>query len=372
MSTLKGFDIRNIAPIADREYETIVQTLADTTAANATGGNASTTTTLLEPRLWIREIVDGGKKRLRFAEAAITRDIPKGNANLILPKRKAYISGASWAATVTPGTAVNYTTLNNFTAVEVIPSWKNYGVAVTYDTIQQNVVDYVTQAREELTYRAGDNVDQDLVVTISGATKSSASAVGAQIVFGGDATQASELAAGDVITTDMVAEAMRKLQTNVVRYWTGGTGETALPLTTAQKNPWINEKDFMLFIAPEQEEAFRTDSQFINASEYGKDTVIHNGEIGDYLGTKIIMSVNTKQVASSGVGTVDGSAAGTDMNTAVLVKSNKAYALAYLKRPTLHVVDFPRELEVDLILEQAYGSKTVQDDAIVFLEVAQK
>ena len=362
---------RHITPIEDREYESIVQTLADTTASNAKGSSASTTTYLLEPRIWMKEIVDAGKKRLRFAEAAIQRDIPKGNANAIIPKRKAFLSGSAWGATVTPGTAVNYTTMNNFDGVEVVPAWKNYGIAVTYDTIQQNVVDYVSQAREELSYRAGDNVDQDLVTTISGATQSSSTAVGAQTVFGGDAGAASSLAAGDVITTDMVAEGMRRLQSNVVRYWTGGT-DTAIALTTAQKNPWINDNDFTLIIAPEQEEAFRTDSQFINAAEYGSDKVIMNGEIGNYLGVKVIVSVNTKQDASGSVGTIDGSTAATDINSCLLTKAKKGYALAYLKRPTLHVVDFPRELEVDLILEQAYGSSAIQEDAIVNLVVAQK
>src|SRR3990167_2834333 len=271
-----AFDFR-VTALEDKEFEEIVRTFADTTAANARGAAAGTTTNLLEPRLWMREVVDAAQKRFRYGEVSMTKDIPKGHVNLIVPKRRAFISGTSWAANVTPGTAVNFTTLNNFDGVEVNPNWRNYATAISYDVIQQNVVDYVGAAREELVYKAGDHVDQDIVTEISGATLASVSTVGAQAVFGGDATQASELATGDVITTDMVAEAMRKLQTDVVRYWTGGTGETAQAKTRALKNPWINENDFVLLIAPEQEEAFRTDSQFVNAAEYGARETILNG-----------------------------------------------------------------------------------------------
>ncbi|HUU77491.1 MAG TPA: N4-gp56 family major capsid protein [candidate division Zixibacteria bacterium] len=367
----EGNGVRHILPMSDGEYEDIVQTLAATTASTARGSSASTTTYLLEPRMWMREIVNAAKKDLRYAEGGMIKDIPKGNANLIIPKQKQYLAGGSWGANVTPGTAVNQTALSNYDGVELVPTWYNSSVAVTYDVIQQNVVDYVGQAREELTYRAGDIVDQAVVTAISGATESTSTAAGSSTIFGGDATQASELTDGDIITTDMVAEGRKKLTTDSIYYWVGGTGESKAAKASYSKNPWKNNDDFLLYIAPEQEEAFLTDSQFINASEYGSNKVIMNGEIGTYLNTKIIVSNNTKQVASAGVGTTDGSAAGTDINTCVMVKAKKGYALGYLKRPTLHIMDYPRQLEVDLILEQAFGAKTVHDDAIVHINVSQ-
>ena len=164
-----AFDFR-VTALEDKEFEEIVRTFADTTAANARGAAAGTTTNLLEPRLWMREVVDAAQKRFRYGEVSMTKDIPKGHVNLIVPKRRAFISGTSWAANVTPGTAVNFTTLNNFDGVEVNPNWRNYATAISYDVIQQNVVDYVGAAREELVYKAGDHVDQDIVTEISGAT----------------------------------------------------------------------------------------------------------------------------------------------------------------------------------------------------------
>ena len=368
---MRGTDLlTHITPLEDREYENIVQTLADNTVANSRGSSTATSY-MLEPKMWLKELVNAGKKRFRYVESAYQVDIPKGHSNAIIPKRNNYLASSAYATSVTPGTAVSYTTMNNFDSVEVVPSWKNYGHAITYDTIQQNALDYVALAREELSYHAGDEVDQAIVTAVSGATLSTSTAAGMQQIFGGDATRASELANGDVITTDMVAEAMRKLQTDITRYWTGGSGETAVAKATAVKNPWINEGDFNLYIAPEQEEAFRIDSQFVNAAEYGSGNIVQNGEIGKYLGASVIVSVNTMQVAANGVGTIDTSTAAVDMNSCVLTKARKGFALAFGRRPTLHVVDFPRELEVDLILEQPYGTKIIHTDSLVAINVSQ-
>ncbi len=365
---MSGITLGHIKPYEEEDYEEVVALLADNTASNSRGSSASTTTYLLEPRLWMRDIVDAAQKKFRFAEFAHQVDIPKGYVNTVIPIRKKMEE--TYSATVTPGTAVNYSTLNNYDGVEANAEWKNYGHAITYDTIQQNALDYVALAKEELIYHAGDEVDQGIVDTLSGATVSASSTTGYQTVWGGDASSSATLAAGDILTTDMVAEGKKKLQSDLNRYWSGGS--ESISASTYNKNPWLNDnKDFTIIIAPEQEEAFLTDSQFINAAEYGKDTIIHNGEVGEYLGTKVVVSVNTKYIATSGTGTTDGTTAAVGMNACPMFKAKKAYALAYQKRPTLHVVDFPRELEVDLILEQSYGSVMMHNDALCYLEVSQ-
>lgn len=367
---MSNFLARNVSPFSDEEYENIVQTLADTTSENARGSTTDTTY-MLEPKIWLTELLQAAKKDFRYADVGWVGDIKEGRKTVIAPKQNIYKQ--SWSASVTPGTAVNYTTLDNYDGVEIAATHANYAVAITYDTIRQNVVDYLGQAREELGYHAGDEVDQSIVTTISGATLSTSSAAGASSIFGGDATQASELSDGDIITTDMIAEGGKKLKSELVYYWTGGTGESKVAKATATKNPWKVKDDFVAIISPEQEEAFLTDSQFINASEYGSPDVLLNGEIGriKYLGTKILVSNNAKQVASGAVGTTDGSTAGADINTCYMTKMKKGHGLAYQVRPKLHIVDFPSELETRLILEQSFGSKVLFDDAIVHINVSQ-
>lgn len=365
---MNGEKYMDITPLEEQEMDDIVQTLADTTASVAQGSTATTATTLLEPRMWLKQIVDAGRKRFHYAQFSKQVDVQKGFKNAIVPIRQRFLSGASWGANVTPGTAVNFTALTNYDGVEVNPAWKNSGVAISYDVIQQNVLDYVGAAREELTYKAGDEVDIHVADVVSGAAQSDASTPGAQFIYGGDATQASELADGDVITTDAVAEGIRKLETTTARYWTGGSGES---IGSGDKNPWTNEGDFVLFLAPEQQEAFRTDSQFVNASEYGGDRVVHTGEIGEYLGVKIVSSNNTIRVPSGGTAH-DATKTTTDITQCVMLKGGKSTALAFQRRPKLHVVDFPRELEIDLILEQSYGASVLHADSNVFIDVTQK
>ena len=360
----------------DGELEDITQELASTdTTRSVARGSAASTTYLLEPRIWFRDLIDGAKKSLIYSQFAHQKDVPKGYKDAVFVKRKQYLPtevSAVWQASVTPGSSVSFTDMNNMDGVEVIPGQYNYGVAISYDVIQTNAIDYVSEAKNELMYHAGDEVDQFVVSGIvSSGSRATSAAAGSYTIYGGDANQASELASGDVITTDMVAKAARKLKSKIVEQWTLGTGETAVATTTAVANPWMNEGDFVLCVAPEQEEVFLTDSQFVNAAEYGSDAIVKNGEIGRYLGVPIIVSNNTKMYAASSSNRDGSSNTSISTNTCVMQKSKKAIGLAYGKRPTMHVVDYPRELEIDLILEQSYGTGTIHGDAKVWLDLAQ-
>jgi N4-gp56 family major capsid protein len=55
------------------------------------------------------------------------------------------------------------------------------------------------------------------------------------------------------------------------------------------------------FIHPKQENVFIKDGAFVNASEYGSDTVVQKGLLGQYLGIKIVTTPNVKaNTAGSG------------------------------------------------------------------------
>ena len=341
--------------------------LADMTPSNARG-SALGAPYALEPRIWLKDIVDAAKKKQQYVPFAIQKDVPKGNKDIVIPRRKSYIgSGTTWSGSVSPGTAVNYTTINVLDGQLLTPAEKNAGVAVTYDTIRTNLVDYVAEAKNQLIYFAGDDVDKAIVDAVMSGTATTSTVGGAQTIFGGDASACSGLSASDAITVDMVAEGKRKLRSTAARYWSGG----AEAVSSGTKNPWMPEAGapFVLAIAPEQEEVFLRDSQFVNASEYGGREIIANGEVGNYLGTTIVVSNNTKAYAASTVGQ-DGSTTAAAQHTCVMFKSKKAYAIAYGQRPKLRIFDYPRELEKDIILEQAYATATVQNDAIVWINVA--
>lgn len=346
----------------------MVITLADTTESDVQS-SATTNYTLL-PRVWIREIVDAAQKRLYAAQFAYQTNVPAGSKDVVIPKRTKYFgSGTTWGASAAEGGTVNYTDINNLSGVLVSPVDVNRGVAISNQAIRTNALDIVRAARDELTYAAGDEVDQHVWNQLaSDHYKAASTTNGSQAIYGGDALQASGLQAADTLTTDMVAKGKRYLQSSIQRYWTYGTGESS---GSSGKNPWSNEPNspFVLLIAPEQEEVLLTDSQFVNASEYGDPSVIRNGEIGSYLGVKIVVANNTPYYGASAAHP-DGSTTVVAQHRCAMFKANKAVALAWGQKPQLTVFDYPSELEKRMVFSQAYKAEVLHPDAIVHINVS--
>jgi N4-gp56 family major capsid protein len=334
-------------------------------ATSSTRGDSATAYTLA-PIVWLKEIVDAAQEQQQFVQFAYQTTLPQGTSDVIIPYRTNYMS--TWNSSVTPGTAVNFTRLTNVKGKQLTPADENYAVAVTYDTIRKGGVDWLKAAKDELTYKVGQAVDIAIATALDDATAATSTVAGAQTVYGGDATRDSDLTTGDTITTAMVAEAARKLKSKNCYYWTLGTSES---LCSAAKNPWQNtaQTPFILAISPEQEEAFRTDSQFVNAAEYGGREVVANGEIGQYLGIRIVVSNNTPKYAASATGP-DGTTTTVPITRCIMYVGKKASAIAYGQKPKLHVVDYPSELEQRLIIEQAYQAGIVQNDAVCWIDVA--
>lgn len=336
----------------------------------------------LQPVKWLGEIVDAAKKRLFFTQAVRVLDAPKGTKDLVVPKKKYMMPSGDFESSSSEGDDVAFTDLTNLDGVVFTPARANYGVALSNYAIQTNAVNLVQSAKDELTYHAGDVVDAAVATGLGDATRSASNTSGgAQSVYGGDARSYVELAAGDTLTTDMIAEAKRKLKSTKVRYWAAaGAGESdeAENSTSYVKNPWHGTPDepLMMFIAPEQENILLTDSQFVNAAEYGGNEVVMNGEVGKYLGVKVVVSSNVEHTAS---GTAHGSTPdgiGGSGSTSVaadrcmMVKAKRCGALVYGIRPRLYSFSYPSQLEQRVILEQTYQAQAVQDDAIVFLDVS--
>ncbi len=108
-----------------------------------------------------------------------------------------------------------------------------------------------------------------------------ANTLSALLVFGGDATSTATLSTGDVLTPDVIADARQKVRSN----------------------------DFapkVLVIGTAQEASLLKDSQFVNASEYGGREVIMNGEIGKYLGMKVMVTTNVTTATNWGGGALVG------------------------------------------------------------------
>ena len=344
-------------------------TSEDTTTSDVRG--SSRTAYALEPTQWVKQIIDAAKRVHYYAQFAYQGVVSPGNKDLIIPYRTAYLASGDWQASVGEATAVNFTKINNLDGVNISPSDVNAGVAISNRALRVNALDLVRAAKEELTYHAGDLVDLNVRNTAGDATAAGSATRGAQTIYGGDARADSELATGDTFTVDMIVDGKIKLQSATCKYWVPGT-PAAEAVSSQSKNPWKNEPSspFVLMIAPEQEGVLLKDSQFTNASEYGSNKVIMNGEIGEYMKIKIVSSNNCESFAAGATAPDGGGVTGAIGHRCLMFKSKKAFGLAWGLKPKLHVFPYPSELESRMVLELAYASATIHDDATVNIDVA--
>lgn len=357
--------------------ETIQELAAGDTISTDVRG-ASRTAYNLEPTTWLKEINDAAQKQHFFKQFVYETVVGKGNKDVIVPKRNMYLStkrtgvtaGQDWQVDAGESDAVVFTKIDNLAGVQIVPTPKNAGVAVSNWALQVNAIDLIKAAKDELTYHIGERVDKDIAYTFANATAASNSVRGAQTVYGGDARAESELAAGDIFKVEHIADAKTKLQSATMKYWTPSS-PAAEAVSAVEKNAWPNEPSdpFVLFISAQQENALLKDSQFTNAAEYGNNEVVMNGEIGKYLGIKVVVTENTPAFTAGGTAYDGGGVAGASGHRCIMAKPKRAVAIAFGIKPNITVEDYRSQLEKRVILEMAYGTAVIHPDAIVFIDV---
>lgn len=116
-----------------------------------------------------------------------------------------------------------------------------------------------------------------------------------------------------------------------------------------------NWEPFALMISSDQKKDLRTDSQFTNAAEYGSDDVVLNGEIGMYLGLRIVVS-NTVDEAAVMIGRERES--GADV----------AQAIVWKEQPEVNHTFKYEENEHRFYYDQAFKVATVQPTALAVID----
>lgn len=165
---------------------------------------------------------------------------------------------------------------------DAINDWAPVGLNVM-DALKQEMITWLAIKKDQLILQ--DDANSDL----------SASAL-SSVVSGSDST----IDSGDTLAPEDLNEAK----------------------TLIEENNRADDGEFFFFAHPRQVKALRDDSQFTNAAEYGSNRVVMTGEIGEYLGIRIIVTTNVASYTSSG----------TDFNTdgyeGLLINSRYAYAVA--------------------------------------------
>lgn len=347
------------------------------TGASSVQGTTVGTKYGLQPIQYLKEIVDAAKNNLYFLNFVKQVNLPKGNHDVTVPKKSTYEgrSGISFDTTERTAADISWTTLDNLASVIITPTVVLSGYALTKTAIHTNVLNVVDIAKEELSYGLADRVDSFIATTIGDATSTTSSATGAQTIYGGDATSDNTLSAGDTLTTELISEGAKLLQTVNKQYRasTGAGGGYGAISGTVTGNGWQNTKDdpFVLFLGPAQEKILRDSSQFTNAAEYGGNEVVQNGEIGQYLGIKIVVTNNVEQVASGSEGPdAETANAGATMTRCILMKGKKAFTFVWGRSPELNVWEYNERDQVRMSLVTHYSGSVIYGDAIVFIDVA--
>jgi len=333
---------------------------------------------MLEPTIWLDEVIQAAKDRWFFMDFVYQAELQKGQKDLVIPYVKEHLASAGITyATTTPNvdTTITATKIDNIDGIQVTPTLQASRVSLGNYALEVNAVDYVKAAKEELIYSIGDKIDALIATTIGDASSSTSADTGMQILYGGDATSDATLATGDILTTDLIAKAKRLLMTRNKQFRAtegAGGGFGAIQTATSTGNPWQSTPDepFVFFIGPAQWEALMTNSQFVNAAEFGNRDVVHNGEVAQYLGVKIIVTNNVEQIASGSEGPDSETAnAGATMTRCLLVKAKKCCAFVWGYRPRLKVWDNAPEISTDIIMETSYAAKVLYSDAIISVDV---
>jgi len=304
-----------------------LEELTDTTTTTA--GIADIT-----PEIWAKEIEESAQA-LRVARnfIKINTDLKSGPGDIVhLPK-----SGSITATGLTDGTDITTTAMTGYSTLDLTPSEVGAGVSITRNVVENVMVDILKDATRQLSEALAQKEDVDIYAAMDVA--------GPTILYAGTATDVSTLTAGDVIDLDLFANALT--QVRVGKY-----------------------RPDVLFVHPTQENVFLKESQFVNASEYGSDKVVQNGEIGTYLGVKIVVSTNLPGYAAGTVDPADGATWAVNGHTAIMVDSKHAAAIALKRDPSVETNYEPKRRMHEIYATMKYQAGVLNNGAICLVKVA--
>lgn len=218
------------------------------------------------------------------------RDIPK-NAGTKVIKFRRY---GNLTAATTPLQEGVTPAGSQMSVTDITATVAQYGDYITVtDVVTYESQDAVLlEASDELGDQAGDTFDQ-LGRDVLNA--------GTSVAYGGSATSPATLAAGDVLTHDMLDAAILKLKKNntkkITRQLDASTGFNTTPIRAA----------FIAIVRPETTQLLEamTADGFVPVNKYPNSTAVMEGEVGSYKDIRFIETTNAKIFAGVGVGNVD-------------------------------------------------------------------
>lgn len=326
-----------------------MKTIQELAVESAITDTSTTQISEVQGKSWATEVVKFGEALRKFDQAVETNTymIGKGDATVTIPKSTSHLA-VDYAPADGEGGKRDNTELTNLDTVDLTisqSSFKRGVVTVSKQIALTSRIDLIKQARYTVAEALAQDVDTALATTLQDPDVSN-------VVYGGDATGVATLADGDIMTTDLVPDAMAKIEANnfVPKY---------------------------LFLSAYQLKVFRKDPQFVNAAEYGSDRVVLKGEIGEYLGVSVITTTNCPTYAAGATDTDETPATWTpDGQACPMVGLNKAgrhvaAALAWKEKPAIGYEYEMNEAIHRIYYDQCFTSGVIQPGAISLVKVSQ-
>lgn len=347
--TLDDFLVRKQLADAGRKIFKLDDQGTTTTYGSSTGIATSTPATIgVAGITWFKEIIKYAEDLRMFDQAVMHNEymVNTGAHEVMIPRTTSHLDITT--NTTGEGESMHFTDMNNISTTNVTvtnSSYKKGGVSISLESAQNSMVDLVTQARYVIMQAMAKDLDTDIATELQDSTVTNR-------VFGdSSATDPSGLGTGDIMTTDLVADAMSKIEEN-------------------------NFVPKMLFMAPQQLKAFRKDSQFTNAAEYGGNEVVLKGEVGRYLGLRIITTTQTPAFASGATDTNQSSYTwGATGHTCVMVGTNQANQLVsgvvgWKMKPQVDYEWHKMNSAHHVFYRQCYKAKILEPKAVCLIKVS--
>lgn len=214
--------------------------------------SSATAAGYINPTLWVRQIED-------FAKAKTVME-PLGKKLMNLfgvagASANEQFSAEITASDLTESTAITPSAIS-YTQITYTPSEVGLAVAITQKEKVRSINDIMAEKARDMGYALAKKLDQDIFTALASTTITN---------FVPNGVAVSAIASSDTINTDVIADAIAAIRAN-------------------------DYDAKYLVIHPNQEKALMKLSQFVDASVYGGREVVMNGEIGRYLGLRVLVT----------------------------------------------------------------------------------
>jgi N4-gp56 family major capsid protein len=293
---------------------------ATTTGTTTNAGDNLSDFTAIE---FLERVIRDAEERRVFERVASVYDdlVDVGDSTLEIPRTTGHLDLTDQQSV--EGEDRTYQQLENLDTIETTitaDSFVSGGIEISKQAMMTTNIDLVEEARNAVTQQIAEDVDLAIRDEIVDATPA------ANVV---DQTGSGEL------TPEAIADAMENVERN-------------------------NYTPRFLIVSPAQINDLRKDSQFTNASEYGDDEVVMEGEIGQYLGVSVM---KTQAAVRDDAGDEfaylvgegpDGRAVGP--------------LLAYKELPNMDMQYNREENAQRIYYDHAFETNTVQPDALSLIQ----